>query len=146
MDRKSQRPGAEARGARDTRFIEVNKIVTVVGYFGVGGGPGSSSFTFAINNVSFLPDVVVVKSIYHYTIDTFAPAFIYSDLVSDYIGSTQSDIPMDVGLTFMLDKSVKGVYTFSIVNLAGALSNRSGTLTILLDFVKYKNVTEQKVY
>lgn len=128
----------------DPRIIEVRKNILIAREL-----DDSSTFTATIN-IDFIPDEVIIKNIIFTLEDPDAAqnwnTSIYTDLVSDYIGSF-SDAPsgnsVTPNLVFTLRRPINRLYNFSIqaVNAGGTmiLYNRSGDLTLHLEFVKYKS-------
>jgi len=127
----------------DTRVIETRKTVSIVQRVNL-----TSEFNVSINNVPFIPDEVIVKSIfYDPDIAENRIGIIYLDLVSDIIGCFYEVQHNITGPHFILNKPVKGTYKFQIFtgeNIPDA--TRVGNFLIVLDFVKYKEVKEGKIY
>ena len=67
-----------------------------------------------------------------------AVTLIYSDLVSDYIGSFRDGGDGIINLVFTLKKPIKGIYTFTLLDMElEAEERREGDLAIHLEFIKY---------
>lgn len=136
----------------DTKVIEVNKNVAI----GIAvNNAATQSYPFTINNVSFVPDVVVVKVISFYQTNGAAAIqsmLVYSDLVSDILGSTVSYYVALPNSSFTLKKPVKGQYNIQLfdptvpTNPTIITPASAGVLIIHLDFIKYASVPPQKVY
>lgn len=127
----------------DTKVVEVNKNIIISTAFNA-----VSSFNATISNVNFIPDVVIIRGIsYNPVANEVGITKIYSNLVSDYIGSFFQNFFIKPDLTFILKKPVLGTYTFqfqTVDNVAEA--GRVGDISIHLEFVKYREVREGKIY
>ncbi len=127
----------------DPRIIEVRKNILISKEL-----DDEYTFTETIN-IDFIPDEVITKSILFTLNDPDAPedinTTIYTDLVSDYIGSF-SDRPsgnsVTPNLVFPLRRPVNRLYEFTIHSVNAAhtmqLQSRTGDLTLHLEFVKYR--------
>jgi hypothetical protein len=97
------------------------------------------NFTAVINNVSFIPDEVIVRKITYHHDGTEASAFrLYTDLVGDYIGSFYDGSSSAPNITFPLGRSVQGTYSFKPQTVAGATPAIAGAFFIHLEFVRYR--------
>jgi hypothetical protein len=122
----------------DTRIIEVRKNVTL--RFSIND---ISTIAYSIEEVTFIPDEVIVKQIGFYgnVGDLDAISTIYTDMVNDIIGIFTHDIISTPGITFTLRKPIQGVYNFYFKDSQDSPADRLGNLFIHLEFVKYKNGT-----
>src|SRR4051794_31965043 len=98
--------------------------------------------------VNFIPDEVIVRGInYHSTAAEAGITMLYTDLVSDVIGSFFQDFYIKPDLPFTLRKPIFGKYNFQIIDYSGALTPRAGRIFIHLEFLKYTNSTSNvKIY
>ena len=129
----------------DTRFIEVRKNITVRLI-----PVATSSLTYEIH-IDFIPDEVIIKYVIYNTIqDEAGVTLIYTDLVSDVIGSFMANMVMTPNITFTLRKPINGIYTFNLLSLDNPPqfdNQRNGQITIHLEFVKYRTgLPDFKVY
>jgi len=102
---------------------------------------GISSFTYSINKVSFIPDEVIIKTInYTQTVLSNQIVLLYTDLVSDNIGSVLASGQLNnSNLVFELKKPVSGSYTMQIFSYPNILNaTLTGVLHICFEFIKYK--------
>ena len=133
----------------DTRIIEVRKNISIP--FDLITGKGG--YTYNIQNIDFIPDEVVIKNIVFTLANPLAPdnstTSIYTDLVSDFIGSF-SDVPPGnftmPNLTFTLKRPVNRLFKFDILAASDNTNDndmvdfaRTGDLTIHLEFLKYRH-------
>jgi hypothetical protein len=128
----------------DTRFLEVRKNIVIQNTFN-----NSSRFTQTINTVNFIPDEVIVKYINYSTADGEAfGTSIYTDMVSDVIGSICAPTFVSANLTYTLRKPISGQYYFELLDTAGQpVNNRGGDLFIHLEFVKYRtDLPDKKIF
>jgi hypothetical protein len=130
----------------DTKVVEVNKTIIVTTLL---DGKTSGSFTSYIN-VEFIPDVVIVKNIICGPITEGAdggPSILSSDLAdSKQLGIFMNSEAVYVNTMFILKKKVAGTYTFNWNTVDPNSNLNECSLAIQLDFVKYKEVKEGKVY
>src|SRR5689334_15404302 len=97
--------------------IEARRNVTIKQNLASG-----NAFTAVINNVSFIPDEVIVKQItyHHQIIDPDDDAYaVWTDIVGDYIGSFFDGSSCSPNITYPLQKSVQGIYNFKVHTTAG---------------------------
>lgn len=131
----------------DTRFIEVRKNITIPTILNLNG-----TFSFFINTVDFIPDEMHVKCITYSSnninVEDGLATQIYTDLVSDVIGSFYIYCLGKPDTIFTLKKPVKGLYNFTLLTLNGAIDNiREGQLVIHLEFVKYRtSKSDEKIF
>jgi len=130
----------------DTRIIEVRKNIIIRRVL-----TAETGFNWSINTVNFIPDEVNVKTVtYVAAVPEVDVSGIYTDMVSDIIGSFFDGVYAVPNLTYTLRKPISGQYNFQFVTGDGAaspLSTRSGDLFIHLEFVKYKTDTpDVKIY
>jgi hypothetical protein len=127
----------------DTKVVDVRKNINVHTTFNA-----VSSFTFTIDRVDFIPDEVIVRGInYSPAVNEVGITLLYTNLVNDHIGSFFQNFYIKPNLHFPLKKPVKGTYTFQIQTVLGDLyAGRVGDISIDLEFVKYKEVKEGKIY
>ena len=117
--------------------VEVRKNVIVTFNINLSG-----NFTYEINNVNFIPDEVSVKCI-NYSSNNVAVedgllTRLYTDLVSDSIGTFYIYSYPNQHMTFTLQKPVKGQYTLTLFDINGTVDNlRQGQLAIHFEFIKY---------
>jgi hypothetical protein len=125
----------------DTQIVEVRKNVIVSTTFNT-----VSTFTATINNVEFIPDEVIIRGInYSPAINEVGITQLYTDMVSDVIGTFFQNFYIKPDLTFTLRKPIAGLYTFTIRTVAGnAYAGRNGDIAIHLEFVKYG--PEKKIF
>lgn len=131
----------------DTRIIEVRKNVII------SRSVTSSTFS-ALINIDFIPDEVNIKLIRFLNTGGAVNRLtgIYSDLISDFIGSCGNSSVSWENSSFTLNKPINGIYTFTFLlptadlTSLGTPQDRTGDITIHLDFVKYKTVKPVKVY
>lgn len=136
----------------DTRIIEVRKNILISRLLN-----GKSEFSANID-IDFIPDEVIIKNIGFILPDPGDPdnaiTSIYSDLVSDYIGSF-SDVSsgnfITPHLVFTLRKPVRGIYRFFILSASSNGNNndlepylRTGDFILHLEFVKYRTSKPDK--
>ena len=120
-----------------TRIVEVRKNVIVAFVINLTG-----NLTYNINNVDFIPDEVNVKCINYSSnninVEDGLLSLIYTDLVSDVIGSFYIYSFPNQHVTFTLKKPVKGQYNFTLLTPLGVIDNiREGQLSIHFEFIKY---------
>lgn len=121
--------------------VEARKNVHIIQPMTVGGDP-TSSFQYEIN-VDFIPDEAFtrIENYYNSTevIEDTQVLFVYTNLVSGYIGSTRTQ-PVFRGaeLKWQLHTPVRGFYNFQIQNASRQPLTLNGDLHIILEFVKYK--------
>lgn len=127
----------------DTNIIEVRQNIIITAALN-----NASSFSFLINKVNFIPDEVIVRGInYHPTAPETGITMLYTDLVSDVIGSFFQDFYIKPDLTFTLRKRIFGLFNFQIIDYSGAITARTGRIFIHLEFLKYANSTPNvKIY
>jgi len=131
----------------DTRFIEVRKNITIP----LNILAGTGSYTCTINTVNFIPDEVIVKYI-NYTssrdIELGVTTFIYSDLVSDILGSFFINNTTKPETAFTLRRPIFGFYRFNMQSVTGEVEDlRIGEMGIHLEFVKYRtDLPDVKIY
>lgn len=104
-------------------------------------------FSFTFDNIYFEPDEVILRGISVSDINGVdANVSIWSDLVDNYpmvsfaISATPTNGTPNFNtceLHFPLNKVIKGAYTFTLKNFAGALADFDGVLGLHLEFVKY---------
>ena len=138
----------------DLTKIEANKNVIIYQQM-----TNISTFTIPINNISFVPDYMIVHTI-HYgpnNADQLGPYLIYCDIVGYDIGIfgvTSTDgvnrIPSPIPtpkLYFKLQKTIQGSITFVVrTNNPIATFNLQGYMTLALEFIKLKAEHPQKVF
>jgi len=142
----------------DTKVIEVNKNIIITQRI---TDPNVVSFHTNINNVNFIPDVVIVKMITFnsaealptggagaLTATPYNQVFnIYTNLVDDgFIGSFTDVGSNYPNISLLIKKPIKGQYLFQLLNPSNIAVNFIGDITIHLDFIKYKEVREGKIY
>lgn len=126
-------------------IIEANKNVFVYTAFAGGNAIFNNRF-----DLPFIPDYVIVRGVNYAThVDAPGMGVIWSDLVSDFIGTltVHSNTATDVRgnyetpiLYFKLGRPINGTYGFKIYdNATGtAVSTLTGQLAIHLEFIKLK--------
>lgn len=130
----------------DTRIIEVRKNILIRRTL-----TAEDEFNWTINDVNFVPDEVIVKSVmYLSSVNENPISSIYTDLVSDVICSFFDNIQLSPDIKFTLQKPISGQYRFQFVPAEESPPNvttRSGDLFIHLEFVKYRTkLPEKKVF
>ena len=130
----------------DTRIVEARKNITIMFLINLNG-----NFTYNINTVEFIPDEVNVKCINYASnninVEDGLLSLIYTDLVSDYIGSFYIYSNPNQHHSFTLKRPVKGKYNLTLLDINGGIDNlREGQLAIHFEFVKYKDVKPQQIY
>jgi hypothetical protein len=126
----------------DTTVIEVRKNVTISVDLN-----NQSSFTHTVNSVQFIPDEVIIKNIMYNPNATDGNTYkIYVDIISDVICIMVSDEIVRPEMHFPLKKSINQLWTFLIQDYDNSAGSVSGQIFLQLEFVKYKEVKEQKVY
>ena len=138
----------------DTRIVEVRKNITISRYIN-----NENSFSANIK-IDFIPDVVIVKHIIFIFLNpndtnTYLTS-IYTDLVSDYIGTFTGSSAGNSSLssiTYTLNKPINSLYTFKLLSPFSnvndnemIIATRHGDLVIHLEFVKYKEEKQSKIY
>lgn len=136
------------------RIVDVRKNVVVSGHI---ANDDDVSFTREINNVTFIPDEVIVKMItfnsrsalpeYDYDTNEEIPPDannkvinIFTNLVDDgYIGSITDVGVCCPGFIFTLKRPVIGEYNFQFFDTNREPFNFKGDISIHLEFVKYVN-------
>jgi hypothetical protein len=130
----------------NTQIIEVNQNVTISTVLN-----NVSSWISPIN-VNFIPDVVIVRSIlFSGGIDGTAPgAYIVSSNLctqnNGILGSFTENFVTISQISYILKNPINGTHTFQILDTVKNLAQITGDICINLDFIKYKEVKEQKVY
>lgn len=133
-----------------SRVVNLRKNVLITGRI---DDDDSVSFTKEINNVTFIPDEVIVKMITYNTFsalpeyddpDVIPPSAynrvisIFTDLVDDgYIGSMTDVGTSCPGLTFTIKRPVIGVYKFELFDVNRSPYNFKCDIMIHLEFVQY---------
>jgi tRNA U54 and U55 pseudouridine synthase Pus10 len=131
----------------DTKVIEVNKNVIVNIAI-----PNDSKFNFTINNIAFIPDAVIIKQVgYNPTINDPNMFIIYSDILSDNIAFIIQNTIFTYNNIFLLNRNINQTWKFSFRTSADANgiffpNIVNGNIFIHLEFVKYKEVKEGKIY
>lgn len=119
-----------------------------------------TSFTKTINNVDFIPDEMIVKNI------SFAAPLslltgtsadhdfglgadpynrivcIWTNLVNDYIATFTDNGNCKSNAHYQIKKLVKGTYIFNLTDINNNPFDWNGDITIELEFVKYRQVSE----
>ena len=141
----------------DLSIIEANKNILIFKSFSVA----ASSFSQNLY-VPFTPDYVIVRGVTYAANngDVAQTAYlIYTDLVSDHIGSfsindlsaggpgfQKESISIQQPLYFKLMKPVSSDFTFTIKNSLTTPANLNGALAIHLEFIKLKSQKPQVIY
>ena len=118
-------------------MIEVRKNVIVMFNINLTG-----NLTYEINNVPFIPDEVNIRCINYASnnggVEDGLLTRIYTDLVTDSIGTFFINGNPNQRTTFTLMKPVKGQYNLTLFDVNGAVDNlREGQLSIHFEFVKH---------
>lgn len=93
-------------------------------------------------NVPFDPDLMNIKYSSYFNDGAGVPVlYLYTNLVNQYISTLiDSRALLTMNTTFTIEKSVQGLYTFSIHDAGGGLvSSEDGIISVHLEFLKYIN-------
>ena len=125
----------------DTKVIEQRKNVA----FTIGMGP-PTVFPLSFDvKIQFIPDAVVVKSV-SYKLDETEPgaALFTTNMIDDEVLFSFLDYCCySPNTEFILKKPISGSIQFNYKDPAVA---RAGILCFILDFVKYKDEKQTKIY
>lgn len=129
----------------DTTIIENTQVINVFQNLnGVGG-----SFDLSIN-IDFIPDMMIVKTIQYDNklADELGLTSIYTNIINNQIASFIESTTSNPNTRFLIyNKPIRGTYNFKILDSTGLVNaGRQGDLFMQLEFVKYKKVSEQKLY
>lgn len=131
----------------DTKIVEISKNINISRALN-----NESKFTYNINNIPFIPNAMKVKQIVYIPTAPDPDAFVvYTDMVSDIIGTAFQNVVTSLDNFFLLNNSIRGNYTFSFKTVEDGLGVSvanpiTGSIFIQIEFIKYKEVKEGKIY
>ena len=100
----------------------------------------ATSFTYNFDNINFIPDELIVKSLIFRDIASNGTYVITSDLTDwqplAYFSDNSVEL-LEINLIYPLGREIKGTYTFNISAADSAHENTDGYLAIFLEFIKY---------
>ena len=109
---------------------------------------GVSSFSKKIF-LNFIPDELVVRYVNYFSAagGEGNVTMLASDLVGGNLCSFSDISFISCDTHYPINKPIYSVYNFQLLNSAGNLINtRTGSLAVGLEFVKYKDVQQEKIY
>jgi len=72
---------------------------------------------------------------------------LYTDLINDTICPIAERTSGYMNSHYLIQKPISGIYLFQVKNTLGALTNyREGDIVLGLEFVKYKDLKQEKIY
>jgi uncharacterized protein (DUF2164 family) len=111
------------------------------------GATGNFSQTI---NCNFIPDEMIVRGISYYNNGAEASISYVSQNITplnDIISAIGDGLVLSLQSAYTLNKPVNGLYIFTIIDVNGNIViTRAGILTIVLEFVKYKDQKQEKIY
>jgi len=122
--------------------IEIRKNITIYGTIA-----GLGSFTRVIN-IDFIPHEVIVKGIQYATPLGAEPNMylLYSDLISDTLSPFYQNLSISTNPHFILNKQIWGNYNFQVNDINGIIDLvAAGEIVIQLEFVRYKEVKQERI-
>lgn len=92
-----------------------------------------------IIDVNFCPDIIRIKNMTYYQTGTTSPISIYLEMLNSNVAVLGDFIFPSNEISFkMINKTFSGNYDIISTNLAGDnTANRTGTISFMLEFVKY---------